>query len=208
MTKILYIVSEESLRSGEIIDSLQTTGIDVVKSTAATKELDSIIQQKQPDALIFSNWWKMKNIVTPRFPLALDLAASHVPENNNAEDFNRELEDKLSALKKADFLFCSEQDERHYYLPFLTMAGYEITPDALPVIPSPIRDKKEMAPLIEFCRNPHFRIGKIGMNIAFEEKGRKIKDLEQKIEQTENEIDSLKKQWWYRIYRKLKPPAT
>ncbi|MBN1903397.1 glycosyltransferase, partial [Candidatus Sumerlaeota bacterium] len=123
-------------------------------------ELDVFVQKMKPDAIVFQHWGLMKELSGDYCPIALDLAGPHLLERyfwSGADkneitswDQTREIHlvEKLTALRRADFICCSGKYQRLYFLPFLSLAGFPMNNDSLPVIPfsvSPeIPDEKEM----------------------------------------------------------------
>ncbi|MFH0794729.1 MAG: hypothetical protein V2A74_11920 [bacterium] len=85
------------------------------------------------------HWGILKDLGEVDCPLALDLAGPHLLERlfwgSRAHD--NDLQEKLAALRRADFVTCSGEYQRHYFLPYLARAGHRIdgTTDPLPVIP-------------------------------------------------------------------------
>jgi glycosyltransferase involved in cell wall biosynthesis len=117
------------------------------KNLFQRQELDAFVQKIKPDAIVFQHWGLMKELKGDYCPIALDLAGPHLLERyfwsgaDKNESFswdqNREiyLEEKLSALRRADFSCCSGKYQRLYFLPFLSLAGFPMNDETLPVIP-------------------------------------------------------------------------
>lgn len=100
-------------------------------------ELNEFVRKKDPDILIVQHWGLLKELEYPHCPLVIDLAGPHLLERYYWGEKNliETTEEKISALRKADFVVCGSHRQRYYFLPFLIKAGFEPTPDILPVIP-------------------------------------------------------------------------
>lgn len=108
------------------------------------RDLTPFVNQVAPDVIVFQHWGIMKELKAASCPIALDLAGPHLLERSfwsggdkqyNSAQYEKDLAEKLDALRRADFVACSGKFQRLYFLPFLAMAGFPITKDALPVIP-------------------------------------------------------------------------
>lgn len=126
-------------------------------------ELDAFIQKIKPDAIVFQHWGLMKELKGDYCPIALDLAGPHLLERyfwsgtdkkeTSSWDQTCEiyLEEKLSALRRADFACCSGKYQRLYFLPFLSLAGFPMNDETLPVIPFSVSPE---IPVMDQERNP------------------------------------------------------
>lgn len=113
--------------------------------------LMEFINKINPDVLVFQHWGLMEHLQGATCPLVLDLAGSHLleryywsnshtasddePSKVFSMDYDKNLSEKLRALRLADFITCSGKFQRLYFLPFLAMTGWHISGDCLPVIP-------------------------------------------------------------------------
>lgn len=151
------------LRAYALSEGLKTAGLDVVScmpdhfihdidsSTALSNEekktirencfsrtaLTEFIQSKAPDAVVLQHWGLAKEIRHIECPLAIDLAGPHLLERLywGSDSYSEDLYEKLDALRAADFITCSGYYQRHYFLPFLLMTGWDIREFQIPVIP-------------------------------------------------------------------------
>jgi len=100
--------------------------------------LGDFVRERSPDVIVMQHWGLMRELGPVDCPLAIDLAGPHLlerrfwgsrsPESDRAE--------KIEALRRADFVTCSGQSQRLYFLPYLEMAGFDVSDPALcPVIP-------------------------------------------------------------------------
>ena len=96
------------------------------------------VRAQAPEVLVSQHWGLLAGLGEPSCPLAIDLAGPHLlerlfwksprPQSDRAE--------KVKALSRADFVTCSGRWQRHYFLPFLQWAGWDLADTALcPVIP-------------------------------------------------------------------------
>jgi hypothetical protein len=116
----------------------QPTGWPLWTGCFSRNDIQSALRRENPDILILQHWGLMPGLGELDCPLAIDLAGPHLLERMmwGSPDPQKDLGEKLDALRRADFLTCSGQRQRHYFLPHLSMAGWDITdPDVLPVIP-------------------------------------------------------------------------
>jgi glycosyltransferase involved in cell wall biosynthesis len=100
--------------------------------------LTDFVRRLDPDVVVMQHWGLMRELERCAAPLALDLAGPHLLERLywKTPDPDRDVLEKTDALARADFVVCSGRWQRHYFLPWLRMAGWDITaPGICPVIP-------------------------------------------------------------------------
>ena len=99
--------------------------------------LDELLNKIQPRAVVLQHWGLASELPPLTVPLAIDLAGPHLLERVfwGTPDKNRDLREKLSALRSADFVTASGYYQRHYFYPFLSMAGFDLRNTVVPVIP-------------------------------------------------------------------------
>jgi len=106
--------------------------------TFSRARVTEFVRARAPDVLVMQHWGMLRELGHVDAPLAVDLAGPHLlerrfwgsrtPEGNRLE--------KIEALRRADFVTCSGRSQRLYFLPYLDMAGFDVTdPDLCPVIP-------------------------------------------------------------------------
>lgn len=100
-------------------------------------KLNEYIKKHSPDVIVLQHWGMFRDLGEINCPLAIDLAGPHLLERRfwGSNDFEGDLYEKLSALRAADFLVCSGEYQRLYFLPYLMSAGWDINENSLPVIP-------------------------------------------------------------------------
>ncbi len=112
-------------------------------------KLRAAVRAEAPDAVVLQHWGLAAELGEPEWPLAIDLAGPHLIERRlwGSPDPEADLIEKLDALRRADFLTCSGERQRLYFLPYLAMAGWPLeTADLLPVIPFAMAPAPEPPP--------------------------------------------------------------
>lgn len=108
--------------------------------------MQELVDDVSPDVLLFQHWGLFRHLRDARCPIAMDLAGPHLLERyywsrkrDDSETFLKSHEsdftEKLHALRNVDFVTCSGNYQRHYFLPFLYLAGFAMVKDICPVIP-------------------------------------------------------------------------
>jgi len=110
---------------------------DILENTFEPDQLTEFINSKSPDIVIFQHWGLMKFLEHLNIPIVLDLAGPHLLERHYWGDKNYEenLYEKINSIRKSDLITCSGEYQKHYFLPFLQIAGYDIDKYPFPVIP-------------------------------------------------------------------------
>ncbi|MDK2970456.1 MAG: hypothetical protein PWP23_211 [Candidatus Sumerlaeota bacterium] len=105
--------------------------------TFERSRLKEFIAEQQPDAVILQHWGLGKWLPELTCPLAIDLAGPHLLERRLWGSTNPEedLREKVQTLARADYVVCSGEFQRHYFLPFLFQAGFDAADHLCPVIP-------------------------------------------------------------------------
>lgn len=101
------------------------------------KDLAEFIHHHKPDAVVLQHWGLGTALPELDCPLAIDLAGPHLLERTlwGSTRTAQDRQEKIKTLSRADFVVCSGQFQRHYFLPFLLEAGFQVTPNLCPVIP-------------------------------------------------------------------------
>lgn len=100
-------------------------------------EMAALIEQVNPDVVVMQHWGLAYALPELNCPLVIDLAGPHLLERLywGNPDPNHDREEKLTALRRADLIICGGYFQRHYFYPFLQMAGFDLKADQFPVIP-------------------------------------------------------------------------
>ena len=110
------------------------------------------LAEHDPDVIVLQHWGLARDLGEPDRPLAIDLAGPHLLERTywGSTTHEADLEEKLAALRRADFLTASGERQRLYFLPYLALAGWPVAAtDVLPVIPfsfEPLMDRPRVRP--------------------------------------------------------------
>ncbi len=105
--------------------------------TFERSQLHQFINSQNPTAVIFQHWGLLKELQGKvEVPVAIDLAGPHLLERYFWGDSNREKNhaEKITALSRADYVFCSGQYQRPYFLPYLLQAGFPHDATDCPVV--------------------------------------------------------------------------
>lgn len=100
-------------------------------------EMQRLLDDVKPDVVVMQHWGLIYALPPLNCPLAIDLAGPHLLERLywGNPDPQRDLDEKLTALRRADFITCGGTYQRHYFYPYLRMSGFDVRSDAFPVIP-------------------------------------------------------------------------
>ena len=101
-------------------------------------EIGQFLQREQPDIVVLQHWGLAADVPELSIPLVIDLAGPHLLERIfwGSDDPARDRREKIAALRRADFVVCSGEYQRRYFLPFLMEAGHDLrAKNVLPVIP-------------------------------------------------------------------------
>ncbi len=104
----------------------------------ARGDLTDFVRARHPEVVVLQHWGGARDLASVACPLVIDLAGPHWLERWfwGADDLDADLSEKIEALGRADFVLCSGQWQRRYFLPFLFMAGWRPdTRNLCPVIP-------------------------------------------------------------------------
>lgn len=102
------------------------------------ERLTEWVRERNPEILLMQHWGLMDRLGPVDCPLAIDLAGPHLLERYFWESprLTQDVADKIHALERADFLCCSGHFQRHYFLAFALLAGFDpADSDLLPVVP-------------------------------------------------------------------------
>jgi len=119
-------------------------GLDEIRRAAeephcfSRARLAEFVVARSPDAIVMQHWGLMRELGEVDCPLAIDLAGPHLLERrfwgSRAPEADRA--EKLEALRRADFVVCSGRSQRLYFLPYLDLAGFDVThPGLCPAMP-------------------------------------------------------------------------
>ncbi len=101
-------------------------------------ELSGLIEKHRPDVVVLQHWRLASNLDEfLDIPLVIDFHGPLLLEiqfqNNPALEHLRY--EKIRAIHKADFFTCAGEKQRHYFFPWLMLAGFDLREDLIQVIP-------------------------------------------------------------------------
>lgn len=99
--------------------------------------IGEFLEAEAPEVVVLQHWGMAGEVPELSVPLVIDLAGPHLLERLywGGGNFEANLAEKLSALRRADLVICSGHFQRHYFYPFLAMAGFDLRKDPVAVIP-------------------------------------------------------------------------
>lgn len=115
----------------------------------ARPDLPRLVREFDPELVVLQHWGLAALMGEPDRPLAIDLAGPHLLERRlwGSPNPEADLMEKLDALRRADFVTTSGRWQRHYFLPYLAMAGWDVLdPEVAPVIPFSLEPAVAPAP--------------------------------------------------------------
>ncbi|PIE29850.1 hypothetical protein CSA57_06045 [candidate division KSB3 bacterium] len=102
------------------------------------KQLMAFIRKHRPDVVVLQHW-RLADLLDESFdlPLVIDFHGPLLLETQFQENpmLNRLGQEKIAALQKADFFTCAGEIQRHYFFPWLMMAGCNLREDLIQVVP-------------------------------------------------------------------------
>lgn len=122
----------------EVVERLPSPPPAVRSAAFEYGEIDRAVQRVNPTVVVLQGWpWANLMADRPDLPLAIDLTGPHLIESlfSRREDTALMPFLKLQALRKADFITCAGEVQRHYFLPWLLLAGHDLLADPCPAIP-------------------------------------------------------------------------
>jgi hypothetical protein len=130
-----FKVTIASAAAGEAEDNSCFEGMQVCHFRRG--ELNPLLQKASPEVIVLQHWGLARDLPEVTVPLAIDLAGPHLLERAywGSNRLDADLTEKLAALRRADFVTVSGVYQRHYFYPFLMMAGFDIRKEHIPVIP-------------------------------------------------------------------------
>ena len=90
---------------------------------------DELVERHRPDAVLFTSSWIVDRLGRDHECLMLyDLHGPQMLEQLYKEEHNTAInaQVKVEKLAKADFVCCAGQRQRHYFFPFLLLAGHDL----------------------------------------------------------------------------------
>ena len=102
-------------------------------------ELPGLLARDRADVLLFQHWPRLAAAAALDVPIVLDLHGPLMVETAFQQrpdaDFIAMAGAKLAAFRRADFISCAGEFQRRYFLPWLTLAGGDVTTESVVVMP-------------------------------------------------------------------------
>ena len=146
-----------------------------------------LIREVDPEVVILQHWGMAHEIPDLSVPLAIDLAGPHLLERLywGTSEFFRDAEAKLAALRRADFVVCSGEYQRHYFYAWLALAGFDLRKTDVPVIPFSVPPPNVFPSTTE--REPHsFVFG--GLLLAWQDPSRGFRILLEEMDRQQKGV--------------------
>ena len=94
-------------------------------------DFPEVVRAAAADVLVFQHWPRVGGAADLDVPIALDLHGPLLVETafqRRADaDFAEMVRVKLDAFRRADFVSCAGEHQRRYFLPWLLLAGRDVT---------------------------------------------------------------------------------
>lgn len=96
-----------------------------------------IVRRVQPDVVVFCHWPSVQIPAKLDLPTVLDFHGPHLLEREIQGYSQRgaNINEKITAMRKADFFTCAGERQRLYFLSWLLAAGIEVSSDVIASIP-------------------------------------------------------------------------
>ncbi len=120
------------------VANVQNTPKEILPLLYTDKELDGFIRHYKPEVVVLQHWRLANSLKTfLEVPLVIDfhgplLLEVQFQNNPLLEKLKRE---KIEALHKADFFTCAGKKQKHYFQPWLMLAGFDLRQDIIKAIP-------------------------------------------------------------------------
>lgn len=122
----------------DVLEKIPSPSDDLIDAAFDYHRLGDSVDHIKPDVVLTQGWlWANMLPDDLKTPLAVDLTGPYLLESvfSQVEDQAQMPFLKLQALRKADFVTCAGLYQKHYFLPWLLLAGHDITGDACHAIP-------------------------------------------------------------------------
>lgn len=133
---------------------------DLPVTTFNRADIAHFVKSQGCDLLLVQHWSLMEHIDRCDCPVVIDLAGPHLLERLywGEKNYRNSVSEKIVSLRKADFLICSGYYQRHYFLPFLQLAGWDVcSENPLPVVHFSL--PPIMPQVADKPKEPHFVYG-------------------------------------------------
>jgi glycosyltransferase involved in cell wall biosynthesis len=96
-----------------------------------------VVRRVQPDVVVFCHWPSVQIPAKLNIPTVLDFHGPHLLEREiqGYSQRSTNIEEKIAAIRKADFFTCAGTRQRLYFLSWLLAAGIDVASDIIAAIP-------------------------------------------------------------------------
>ena len=134
---VTYLMPEAGLRHAGAAPDL------AAYHTIAYNHLDADalnyqLRELAPDVVVFQHWVSAINLSEKNLiPVVIDFHGPLLLETlyQDSLDFEALRQLKIRTLAKADFFTCAGEQQRHYFYPWLLLAGFDVRQDVIGVVP-------------------------------------------------------------------------
>jgi hypothetical protein len=142
---------------------------------------DVLLEEVKPQVVVLQHWGMAHELPDINVPLAIDLAGPHLLERLywGSPDIIADAEAKLAALRRADFVVCSGEYQRHYFYAWLAMAGFDLRKTEVPVIPFSVPPVEQLPG--DTSREPYSMVYG-GMLLAWQDPSRALRVVLEEME--------------------------
>jgi glycosyltransferase involved in cell wall biosynthesis len=122
----------------DVLDNVPNPSEDLQQAAFDYHKLGDAVDKIKPDVVLTQGWlWANMLPDDLQVPLAIDLTGPYLLESvfSRVEDQSQMPFLKLQALRRADFITCAGLYQKHYFLPWLLLAGHDLKQDVCHAIP-------------------------------------------------------------------------
>ena len=127
---VIYSVPKKQLEGRKSHKELNEYAFDPL-------HLSRVIRKVVPDIILFEQWGLVTYLDETNIPVAIDLHGSLILENHFRHHWplHSNVANKIKAFAKADFLLCTGERQKHYFLPWSMLSGIPFDEKRIAVIP-------------------------------------------------------------------------
>ncbi len=122
----------------DVLEKVPNPSEDLEKAAFDYHKLGDAVEKINPDVILTQGWlWANMLPDNLQAPLAVDLTGPYLLESlfSQVEDQAQMPFLKVQALRKADFVTCAGLYQKHYFLPWLLLAGHDLLHEVCHAIP-------------------------------------------------------------------------
>jgi glycosyltransferase involved in cell wall biosynthesis len=134
---VSYLVPKVGLRRAGALPDLAAHNT-IAYNSLDSDELNRQLRELAPDVVVFQHWVAAVNLSEEiRIPVVIDFHGPLLLETlyQDSPHFDGLRQLKVRTLAKADYFTCAGEQQRHYFYPWLLLAGFDVRQDVIGVIP-------------------------------------------------------------------------